>query len=136
MHTTPLESTREPLRQVRLLAVQDVALDGAGLLCAVVEGEADGALDIVVPAAAQGAVRADNDGLAAPGELDRRELLLVVFLEGRAQLVDQVRGRAGQGFDVCGKGGVGQVMLSCRGALWAWDGMPAITSASWEGAAC
>ena len=90
--TTPLKSTQKPLRQIRLLAIHDVALNGASLLCAVVEGEADGALDIVVSTAAQGAVRADDDGLAAPGELDRRELLLVVLLEGRAQLVDQIRG--------------------------------------------
>lgn len=77
-----------------------------------VEGEACRALDIVVLVAAQRAVRADDDRLAAPGELDRRELLLVVLLEGRAQVVDKVRARDGQGFDVCSGGRSGFVIRS------------------------
>lgn len=52
-------------------------------------------------------MRADDDRLTAPGELDCGELLLVVLLERRAELVHQVRARDGQGFDVCHRGRLG-----------------------------
>ena len=63
--------------------------------------EARRALDIEVAAVTEGAVCADNNLLAAAGELDRRELFLVVFLECRAQLFDQTRLVEGQGLDIC-----------------------------------
>lgn len=42
-----------------------------------------------------------DDLLSAPRELHRRELLLVIFLEGRPEFVDEVGGRCSQGLDVC-----------------------------------
>lgn len=65
-----------------------------------VVGEARGALNIVVAAVFQGAVGADDNGLATAGKLHRRKLFLVVLLERRAELVQQVRGRASEGLDV------------------------------------
>ena len=69
-------------------------------LCEVVEGEARRALDVVVPPAAQGAVRADDHLLAAAGQLDRDELLLVVPLEGGLELFDDLGLVDGEGFDI------------------------------------
>ena len=65
-----------------------------------VVGEARGALDVVIAVIAQGTVRADDDRLAATGKLHRRKLFLVVLLERRAELVQQIRGRASEGLDV------------------------------------
>ena len=65
-----------------------------------VVGEARGAFDVVVTAVFEGAVGANNNGLAAAGKLHRRNLLLVVLLERRAELVQQIRGRASEGLDV------------------------------------
>lgn len=79
-----------------------LAFRGCGLanLRGVVEREARRALDIVVPPIPEGAVRADDDLLAASRELSGDELLFVVLLERGAELVDQVRGRDRQGLDV------------------------------------
>lgn len=46
-------------------ALKGMALGPAGLLRGMVEFEAGGALDVVVPAISQRVVRADNDWLAA-----------------------------------------------------------------------
>jgi len=69
-------------------------------LSGVVEREARRALDIVVAPVTQRAVGADNDLLAASGELNRDELLLVVLLERGTQLVHQAGVGERQGLDV------------------------------------
>jgi len=66
-----------------------------------VEFEAGGALDVVVPAVSQRVVRADDDRLAASRQLGCDELLLVVFLEGRPELLDEAGLGDGKGLDVC-----------------------------------
>lgn len=65
-----------------------------------VEGEARRALDVVVPAVAEKAVRADDDLLGASRQLDRDELLLVVLLEGGLKLGDDVGLVYGEGLDI------------------------------------
>lgn len=85
-----------------------------------VEGEAGGALNIVVSSVSEGVVGADNDlsqysaykvrrnagsgathWLAAAGQLHRNKLLLVVLFEGGREVGDDVGGRDGEGLDVC-----------------------------------
>lgn len=78
-----------------------MALRAAGLLCGVIKTEAAGALDIVVPSVSERRVRADNDLLAASGQLDRRELLLVVLFERGAELRHQAGVGHGQRLDIC-----------------------------------
>jgi hypothetical protein len=71
----------------------------------VVKRKARRALHVKVAAVAERAVLADDDELAAAGELDRRELLLVVLFKRRAELPEET-GRVGrQVLDVCGRGG-------------------------------
>ena len=65
-----------------------------------VEGEARRALDIVVPAVAQGAVGADDDLLGAARQLDGDELLLIIPLEGGLELFDDLGLVDGEGFDI------------------------------------
>lgn len=96
----PYKPSRMNVHQVSLAALQNVALRAAGLLCGVVEAEAAGALDIVVPSVSERRMRADDDLLAASRQLDRRELLLVVLLERGTELGDQAGVGRGQRFDV------------------------------------
>lgn len=85
-----LESSHS-LHQICLLALEHMALHSTGLLCLMVECKAGRALDIVVSAVSQGAVRADDDLLTASRKLHGMELLLVVLLECGAEVAD-VRG--------------------------------------------
>lgn len=82
-------------------ALEGMALGPAGLLGGMVELEAGGALNIVVPVISQRVVRADNDRLAASRQLGCDELLLVVFLEGWSELFHEAGFGDSQGLDVC-----------------------------------
>jgi hypothetical protein len=108
----------------------------------VVKREARRALHVKVAAVAERAMRADDDELAAAGELDRCELLLVVLFERRAELPEETRRVGRQVLDICGRGEESDGRLS----LFRWKDfcsrvnggsedngrfMPAITSASW-----
>lgn len=96
-----------------------------------VELETRRALHVVVPPVAEGVVRADDDGLAAPGQLRRDELLFVVFLKRGAKLLDEVRVGDGEGFDVCflGEVSVDRVARGHAGVPYGYH-LPATTSDS------
>lgn len=99
-----------------------MALRAAGLLCGVVEAEAAGALDIVVPSVSERRMRADDDLLAASRQLDRRELLLVVLLERGTELGDQAGVGRGQrldvGDDIC------ELLFNCASVVTVFDVWP------------
>jgi hypothetical protein len=105
----------------------------------VVEGKARGALDIIVSAVPQGAMRADDDLLAATWKLCRDKLLLVVLFEGRRELGYDTRVVDGQGLDICVELMVRQAPLSENSDVGG-SVIPAITSASYgrahSGSAC
>ena len=78
---------------------------------------------------------ADDDELAAAGELDRRKLLLVVPFKGWAEFSNDVGCVDCQVLDICRRGKVLEGGHRSRGSLGAsWGSgvfMPAITSASY-----
>lgn len=82
-------------------ALEGMALGPTGFLRSMIELEAGGALDVVVPAVSQRVVRADNDWLAASRQLGCGELLLVVFLEGGSKFLHEAGFGDGEGLDVC-----------------------------------
>ena len=89
------------IHQIRVRALEGMALGTAGFLRSMIELEAGGALDVVIPAVSQRVVRADDHRLATSRKLGCGELLLVVFLEGRSELLHEAGFGDGQGLDVC-----------------------------------
>jgi hypothetical protein len=80
----------------------------------VVEGEARGALHVVVSSTAKRVVGTDNDLLAATRQLHRCKLLFIVLLEGGRELRGEARIGDCEGFDICASfvRGLSRVLLA------------------------
>jgi hypothetical protein len=125
---TPTKGPSQDIHKIRVRALEGMALGTTGFLRGMVELEAGRALDVVVPSVSQRVVRADYDRLATSRQLGCDELLLVVFLEGRAKFLHEAGFGDGQGLDVCIR-----MLVSGFEGLSRRLNSPAMTSESLEG---
>lgn len=70
-------------------------------LCDMIKRKRALTLDIIVPPIFELVVCADNDLPTPSRQLHGRQLLLVVFLEGGNEGLDEIGLFGGEGFDVC-----------------------------------
>lgn len=84
-----------------MLALERMALHATRLLRSMIKLEAGRVCNIIVPPVPERIVWADNDGLAAAGQLHRGELLFIILLKRGAQLLYDAWLGYRDGLDVC-----------------------------------